>query len=474
MNIDERPNPADPFDHELRATLDAMADEPAPERLVARVAEIPKTEPVMQPIRSRLGVSTAGMGLGFVGIAGALVIGLAALVLRPTDTAPGGPDSSSVATVPSGSAPTATIPSTPGPSASQPSAGPPSASPSSEPVPVGFAPMSVTFVSVDEGWVLGSAACGSGRCPAIERTNDGGRTWAMVPAPKAAVAAGYGPYSGVTSGISGLRFATPSDGWAFGPDLWATHDGGASWTKVSVPGLSSGSTLVALESAHGSVHAAFQAQGRGFPIATSPVGRDAWSVSPHQVPVVGGGPDPTIQFVLSGDTGWLLENNRMVAAGAQLVNGTWQTWKPPCENVLLGPVNPASIAASSPTDVVVACDMFGDVNGPLGYHLFVSRDGGASFVAKGGRLPVDSINGVATPGTSTIVIAGWDSTEAVLVGSFDGGKTWSTVVRAGTVQLSDLGFTTPSQGVVITNSASGSSGLLMTRDGGHTWSAVKF
>jgi hypothetical protein len=473
MNSDERPNPADPFDRELRGMLEAMAGEPAPERLVARVAEIPNTEPVMQPIQSRLGLSTAGLGLGFVGIAGALIIGLAALVFRPASQAPGGPDSSFIATAPSASAPSTAAPSTPAPSVSQPSAGPPSASPSSEPVPVGFAPLSVTFVSADEGWVLGSVACGSGRCPAIERTNDGGRTWAAVRAPKAAVASGYGPYSGITSGISGLRFATHGDGWAFGPDLWATHDGGASWTRVSVPGLTSGSMIVALESTHGSVYAVFQAQGGGFRIATSPVGREAWSVSPHQVPVVGGGPDPTIRLVLSGDTGWLLENNRMVAAGARLVNGAWQTWKPPCTDVG-GPVGPALIAASSPTDLVAACDMFGDANGPLGYHLFVSRDGGGSFVETVGRIPVEASGGVATPGASTIVVSGLESNEGVLVGSFDGGKTWATVLRAGAVQLAEVGFTTPLQGVVVTNSASGSAGLFMTRDGGHTWAAVQF
>jgi hypothetical protein len=111
--------------------------------------------------------------------------------------------------------------------------------------------------------------------------------------------------------------------------------------------------------------------------------------------------------------------------------------------------------------------VFGDANGPLGYHLFVSRDGGGSFVETGGRLPVDATGGVATPDTSTIVV----SNDAVVVGSFDGGNTWSTVLRAGNA---DLGFTTPSQGVVITHSADGSSGLFMTRDGGRTWSAVSF
>ena len=316
--------------------------------------------------------------------------------------------------------------------------------------------------------MLGSVPCGSTRCAAIERTGDGGRTWVPAPAPKTAVVSAIGADTGATSGIARLRFATPSDGWACGPDLWATHDGGASWSKLSMPGLPSGSTMVALETAHGSVHAALYDGAQHFRIATGPIGDDAWRVSPLQV-AVGGGPVPTIQLVLSGDTGWLLENDRTVVGGARLVGGSWRTWKPACADV----TGPAAIAASSPTDLVASCDV-GFMSSPQGNHLFVSRDGGETFAETGSRVPVTLGGGLAMPDTSTIVVSGSDSKGSVLVGSFDGGQRWSIVLRAGNVGLTDLGFTTPTQGVVVTSSASGSDHLLMTRDGGHTWSAIVF
>jgi hypothetical protein len=366
------------------------------------------------------------------------------------------------------SAPSTSTPSTGAPSSAVGSPSASAASPSSPAAPVGFEPDSVTFVSADQGWVLGSLPCGSTRCAAIEQTGDGGRTWVPAPAPETAIVSGIGADIGATSGIARLRFATPSDGWAFGPDLWATHDGGASWTTVSVPGLPSGSTTVALEAARGSVYAAFYDGAQHFRIATSPVGSDAWSLSPLLV-AVGGGPVPTIQLVLSGEGGWLLENDRTVVGGARLMGGMWRTWQPACADV----TGPAAIAASSSTDLVASCDV-GLLSSPQGNRLFVSRDGGTTFAETGGRVPVTLGGGVATADTLTIIVAGSDSTGSVLVGSFDGGHTWSPVLRAGTDALGELGFTTPVQGVVITTSAGGSGRLLMTRDAGHTWSAIEF
>ena len=468
MKSDDPLDRLDPFDRELRRTLDGLAGEPAPERLLARVAEIPHEEPVMQGFRSRFRLSTPHLGLGSIALAGAVVIALAALVLRPVAPPPGEPGSSSIGALPSATNQSSGAPSPAVQTPSSPAASPSTANASSTPARIGFEPVSVTFVSADQGWVLGSVPCGSTRCAAIERTTDGGRTWTSAPAPKAPVVSGIGTDSGVTSGIAGLRFATPRDGWAFGPDLWATHDGGATWNKVSLHGPVSGSTVVALGSAHGSVHAVFYDGAQHFRIVTSPVGRDAWIGSALQI-AVGGGPVPTIQLVLSGDTGWLLENDRTVVAGARLVGGVWQTWKPACADV----TGPAAIAASSPSDLVASCDV-GLWSSPKGNHLFVSSDGGATFVEAAGSLPVTLGGGIATPDTSTIVVAGSDAKGSVLVGSFDGGHTWSLVHRAATVGFADLGFTTSTQGVVVTSSASGSDHLLMTRDGGRTWSAIEF
>lgn len=93
------------------------------------------------------------------------------------------------------------------------------------PVPAGFSPTSVTFVSRTTGWVLGS--CGQG-CTAVLRTTDGGRHWRGLPAtPEPQGAAGT---------VTGLRFADFRNGFAYGGGLYATHDGGTSWGRVPVAG----------------------------------------------------------------------------------------------------------------------------------------------------------------------------------------------------------------------------------------------
>ena len=54
----------------------------------------------------------------------------------------------------------------------------------SGPVPRGFEPVSMTFVSGSDGWVLGTAPCTHKPRTSIVRTTDGGRSWAGIPAPR--------------------------------------------------------------------------------------------------------------------------------------------------------------------------------------------------------------------------------------------------------------------------------------------------
>ena len=97
------------------------------------------------------------------------------------------------------------------------------------PVPANFRPTSVTFIGTDTGWVIGQAGtpghCATQYCTSVARTDDAGKTWTGVPAPVT------GPADGAT-GVSQIRFLNLSDGWAFGPGLFATHDGGRTWTQV--------------------------------------------------------------------------------------------------------------------------------------------------------------------------------------------------------------------------------------------------
>jgi len=464
MNNDES------FERELRTTLDELARQPVPEHLVARVSRIPSLEPAPRSATVRRGLSSRGIGSGFALLAAGVVVAVLAILAHPgagpslvggspssAIGTPGSPTPSSASQSPTS---TSSSPASPAPASSP--------SPSGSAVPAGFEPLSATFVSASEGWVLGSVPCGASSCPAIVRTTDGGATWSAIGAPVTTVGRPLGgsPALG-QAGISSLRFADPLDGWAFGPELWTTHDGGTTWVNAATASLPAGATVAALEASAGIVHAVFYDGAQDFRIASTPVAKDAWTVASVLIPI-GAGPVPRVQLVLSGSAGWVLENDRVVTAGARLEAGTWRTWKPACLDV----VGPAVLGASSASDLVAACDV-GQWSTPQGDHLFTSQDGGTTFVETGPRTPVGGASGVASPDRSTIVIAGSDASGSILVGSFDGGLTWSTVLGAGAATFADLGFTTATQGIVITTAGTANH-LLMTRDGGRTWGAVTF
>ena len=251
-------NSDDQFDREVKATLERMAGEPAPDRLVARVGAIPSETPAAPTPVRRAGPPLRNVVSGLAAIAAVVALAVAAIVLRPA-VLPQTGDTSPLASTPTlpSSAPTpvpsnliATLSPTAAPTNSL--APTPTLTPTTQPlagapVPAGFRPMSVTFVSTQQGWVLGSAPCATGRCPAIARTIDGGKTWTTIDAPKTTI--GSEPGVDVSGkGITGIRFADLRDGWAFGPELWATHDGGKTWKRLDP---FSGGAVVALASSHG-------------------------------------------------------------------------------------------------------------------------------------------------------------------------------------------------------------------------------
>ena len=98
------------------------------------------------------------------------------------------------------------------------------------PVPAGFQPQSVTFDSLQHGWVLGTVPCTSGACLTIAQTHDGGHTWVKTTAPD-------GDFTS-DGGAASVRFANGLDGWVYvdnpagGSQLWSTHDGGTTWNPV--------------------------------------------------------------------------------------------------------------------------------------------------------------------------------------------------------------------------------------------------
>ncbi len=100
-------------------------------------------------------------------------------------------------------------------------------------VPKGFKANSITWLSAQQGWVLGAAPCGQQTCSDVIGTTDGAQTWRLVGPVKAPIAQ-LG--DSTRPGVVEIRFATPDVGWAFEPRLFRTIDGGHTWSKMTIPG----------------------------------------------------------------------------------------------------------------------------------------------------------------------------------------------------------------------------------------------
>ena len=388
--------------------------------------------------RSRLwfGVPAAALG---VAAAAALIVVATSGSHHPTQVSGVG-GSTSVAPAP---ASTTTTPQPVGPPAG--------------PVPKGFAPASVTFVSASSGWVLGTAPCAKPPCTSVVRTTDGGRTWAGIAAPRAPLNV---PAGAANSGVSTIRFANRTDGWAFGPDLWSTHDGGATWHQV--PLAATNATVEDLEASGGRVHVALTTDTGEVRLETSAVGADLFTPAPVRV-LIGAGPVPSGQIVLHGAAGWFVQVDRTVVGGARLVNGQWTQWTPPCATA----GGPAWLTVTSDRDLEAACDVGLWTGGSAQERLFVSHDGGTTFTDTAG-IPQPSVAAIAA--TPAAIVVGVPT--GTLIRSADQGVTWATAYhRAGTSTFADVGFTTATQGVAVLVSPAT---LLMTHDAGRTWAAVTF
>jgi photosystem II stability/assembly factor-like uncharacterized protein len=125
-------------------------------------------------------------------------------------------------------------------------------------VPIGFQPRSFTAISEFSWWLLGTAPCGSRSCTTIVRTTDGGPRFTRIAAPP-------------TSGVSEVRFADSSNGYALGPQLWSTHDGGRTWSRQHL-----GTTVGDLAIADGYVYALAYGHGQSQ-LMRSVVGADRWA-----------------------------------------------------------------------------------------------------------------------------------------------------------------------------------------------------
>jgi hypothetical protein len=90
----------------------------------------------------------------------------------------------------------------------------------------------LSWVSATEGWALAAQPCPTGTCARLAHTTDGGAHWQPLPSPPSQVQDGTSGCSKLAC-VSGVRFASPTVGYLYGPALFMTTDGGRGWRRVA-------------------------------------------------------------------------------------------------------------------------------------------------------------------------------------------------------------------------------------------------
>jgi hypothetical protein len=358
--------------------------------------------------------------------------------------------------------------------------------PSLPPVPPNFAASSVTFVSTSTGWVIGQAGtpghCGPPNpdiCTSVAATDDGGSTWHGVPAPISGL-----PDGG--TGVSQIRSLDGVSGWAFGPQLYATHDGGQRWKAVPTHGM----RVTDLETVNGIVFALwaqcartgadFAADCTTFSLYSSPAGHDDWSPVPGVTGLqASGGAPGSAQLVLTGTRGYLMTPGGQLFSGPVTRPARWRT----VTTVLGVPVSlpcapgaaetgghplQAMLASTGPGLVLLCADQA--TGNQQSKTLYYSANGGRSWSPAGpapGRGVAMSLSG--TPGGPVLVATSSGIDVSVNAPGPSGTLTWGTA-RGVTAPdgYSYVGMTTSQQGVAVPANVS-MDAVWFTYDGGAHW-----
>lgn len=326
-----------------------------------------------------------------------------------------------------------------------------------------FMPTSVTFAGTGSGTVVGAvigqADCPSGPCTSLAGTPDYGRTWFKVGAPLA------GPPDGAR-GVSQVRFADTSNGWTYGPELWATHNGGLAWKQIQMPGR-----VIDLSAISGRAFAlvAYGCRGSGQQYAAScarlslfsaPIQANIW----HPVPGASTGiVEAPGGLQLSPQYGYLMTNGLLYTG--PITGGAWHAVSnaspsaPPC--LQGGHLGPWLLAPSSPT-LFLVCGTAGAARPTL----YSSGDQGRTWHRRGTVTESGTPTSLAVAPTSNALVL---ATSTGIYYSTDQ-KTWhrAHLTDGPGGGFSYIGMTTTAKGVAVpANPRLGE--IFTTADGGLTW-----
>jgi hypothetical protein len=350
-------------------------------------------------------------------------------------------------------------------------------------VPPNFQPSSVTFVSQSAAWVIGQAGtpgtCDNNNpdiCTSIAWTTDDGKTWRGSHAPGT-----FGPSGAI--GVSGIRFLNGSDGWAFGPELWSTTDGGGHWSQVNIGAArvtdleaSDGRAYALFATCTGTSSVGFAADCTSYTLMTTTAGSDSWqAVGGATSGLTDGGSATSAVLALTGSNGYLLAPDGTLYSG--LIGGTWSqvgtSLCHPGAAQFNGLPSAALLALQDASHVAIAC-VGSAATAPA--EVLVSSDSGQNWT----QQPAAVWSGVSHAGlmTSFSYAPNGAMVLATTTGIYDlqvNASRWqpssATGSKAPQGGFSYVGMTTDDQGVALPADTSLYE-IWMTSDGGQTWSPI--
>ena len=353
------------------------------------------------------------------------------------------------------------------------------------PVPGNFRPTSVTFVGPRTGWVIGQALtpghCATQFCTSVARTDDAGKTWTGVPAPMTGAADGV-------SGLSQIRFLDLTDGWAYGPQLFATHTGGRTWAQVDTGGL----RVTALETVGDRVFAvwasctgdgpAYGASCTRFTLYSASATGGTWA--PVGAPTTGltnGTAREATELVLTGSRGYLLAPGGALYAGPVDGSGPWTRVSSLAASCPVGPARAdvhehgALLGAVNASDLLLACASASRGTNPSvstqQKFIYSSKNGGVSWEQLTTAPAAGVAYGLAASPSESVVLATDQGIDLLPAGEV----TWRTANLRGGGPAGGFGYigmTTGDQGIALPADPSAGT-VWFTFDGGQRWTASR-
>jgi len=363
-----------------------------------------------------------------------------------------------------------------------------SATGSSAPVPPNFQPTSVTFVGPHTGVVIGQAGTAghcpivAGDCTSLAGTSDYGASWYGVSAPVTSAPDG-------SQGVGQIRFLNTRDGWAFGPQLWVTHDGGAHWSQEQTRGLrvtdleTAGTRAFAIFARCTGTGPDYAARCSGVSLYSSVADSGTWQPVPGAAglaPPTSDGATASASLVLtggSGGTGFLLAPTGELLRGP-LTGAAWTVADPvvPCLPGAAGadgqPTGALLAADAGRLDLVCASATSAAAD-TQAKSVFQSADGGAHWSPAGTAPAAGLAASVAIQAQDNLIVL---ATDAGLYRSADGGRSWRRAqpspgdAAAGQPGFSYVGMTSLTNGVALPADP-GLHEVFITTDGGTAWQA---